>query len=67
MSSSKMPQSDRFNKNSSTLMNSPMKNKFFFATRQVSDSVGEMEDPLQARRLKLSQLALLDDGKSNEN
>ena len=48
-------------------MNSPMKNKFFFATRQVSDSVGEMEDPLQARRLKLSQLALLDDGKSNEN
>ena len=29
----------------------------FFATKQVSDSVGEKEDPIVARRLKLSQVA----------
>jgi len=29
----------------------------FFATKQGSDSVGEKEDPIQARRLKLSQVA----------
>ena len=33
---------------------SPRKNKFFFATRQVSESVGEMQDPILARKLKLN-------------
>ena len=30
------------------------KNKFYFGTRQASESVGEKEDPIKARRLKLS-------------
>lgn len=51
--------------------NSPRKQqkKFFFATRQVSESVGEKEDPLQARkdRLRLSQIALKSIGKSNDS
>ena len=46
---------------------SPKRNKFFFATRQPSETVGEKEDPLRARRLKLSQVALQDDGRSKDS
>ena len=34
--------------------------KFYFGTKQASDSVGAKEDPIQARRLKLSQVAFKD-------
>ena len=46
---------------------SPRKDKFFFATRQVSESVGEMQDPILARKLKLNQIARKDDGKRNDS
>ena len=32
--------------------------QFFFATKTAGESVGEKEDPRQARRLKLSQVVL---------
>ena len=42
--------------------------KFFFATKQGSDSVGEMmEDPRQARRLKLNQAAKREGSAKNDN
>ena len=41
--------------------------KFFFATKQGSDSVGEMmEDPRQARRLKLNQVAKREGSAKND-
>ena len=49
------------NGSASTKRRSPGKNKFYFGTRQASESVGEKEDPRQARRLKLSQVVLNND------
>ena len=42
--------------------------KFFFATKQGSDSIGEMmEDPRKARRLKINQVAKREGTPKNDN
>ena len=38
----------------------------FFATKMASDSIGEKEDPRQARRIKLTQVAMRDNLLNND-
>ena len=46
---------------------SPNKRRFFFATRQASESIGEKENPLKARRDKLNHVVVKNGLESNDS